>query len=726
MCNRRIIWIWIFILVLLTACTAPAADNGQIAGLQTTAPSVSQVSDTDELVYTAVYGSAPDWLYASTSAAAGNGRFWQTASRYEAGKTSIFIASFAAEGGYFERHPYELPENHVVNAIAPIPGEPDALWFIESVWQSTEVGMGDYTSHTLVRCDADGNPVVEVDITRLDISSRTLSLSAAICDAAGNVYLYLDERLYIYDKTGAFLFDIATEQCLNTPDLARVSDGRVAILTTSAAGSTLKVVDITTRTDLFIQKLDCTHLADGDVFHDLYVFEKELYGLDITTGTLTRVLRFADIDVNSFNLIRIVPCGTSDTGAPMFGCYEASGSRPSPILLKQVTAGAKKAVLTLAVTVMDQRLQEQIILFNRKNTEYRIDYTEYAASDDPSGLSGLSMALTAGEVPDLLDLSGTPSERYIEKGLLRDLTSYMETDKKVTRDNIHPTVLRLIDDEGAIYGLSPTFAINATAALRTTVGEVKAWDFEAVNRILDAHPDVTQPIARMTREYGWQWYLGAVIERCVDRNAGICDFESDAFLDYLDFCARFPATNIYDDIDSEDLLAEGKALLMYRPYLTPRSYLPLRERFGEDLLMPGVPGTGNLVELGHRVAMTTACAHPDAAWAFIRQYTSCVKGSQAGFDLPVLMDEYEAYMTEIKRYNDEYADDNSGVYRYTDADYAAWETLVDGVTDEASTDTALYTIVFEEIGVYLGGGRSAAETARVINSRVGIALAEQR
>ncbi|MGI6337400.1 MAG: hypothetical protein ACOXZM_10270 [Eubacteriales bacterium] len=42
------------------------------------------------------------------------------------------------------------------------------------------------------------------------------------------------------------------------------------------------------------------------------------------------------------------------------------------------------------------------------------------------------------------------------------------------------------------------------------------------------------------------------------------------------------------------------------------------------------------------------------------------------------------------------------------------------------TDTALYTIVFEEIGVYLGGGRSAAETARVINSRVGIALAEQR
>ena len=139
----------------------------------------------------------------------------------------------------------------------------------------------------------------------------------------------------------------------------------------------------------------------------------------------------------------------------------------------------------LAVTVMDQRLQKQIILFNRKTPNTALTIPNMQPQTTHRAKATIHGA-HSGEVPDLLDLSGTPSERYIEKGLLRDLTSYMETDKKVTRDNIHPTVLRLIDDEGAIYGLSPTFAINATAALRTTVGEVKAWDFEAVNRILDA------------------------------------------------------------------------------------------------------------------------------------------------------------------------------------------------------------------------------------------------
>ncbi|MEA4824596.1 MAG: hypothetical protein VB111_10855 [Clostridiaceae bacterium] len=85
----------IFVLLFLVSC-APTSDSSQIAGLAGT--TALAITGNTTLRYTAVYGATPDWLNVSSSAAAGNGRFWQTAVRYENGKNTLFIASIAAEG----------------------------------------------------------------------------------------------------------------------------------------------------------------------------------------------------------------------------------------------------------------------------------------------------------------------------------------------------------------------------------------------------------------------------------------------------------------------------------------------------------------------------------------------------------------------------------------------------------------------------------------------------
>ena len=97
--------------------------------------------------------------------------------------------------------------------------------------------------------------------------------------------------------------------------------------------------------------------------------------------------KLVDVDIDFNDVVSILPDGVSETGAPKFGCYENYNWSITPSCLQQRVAGAKKEIIELAVISIDLDLQDAIIEFNRRNTEYRIDYTEYRTVDDPTGLT---------------------------------------------------------------------------------------------------------------------------------------------------------------------------------------------------------------------------------------------------------------------------------------------------------------------------------------------------
>ena len=151
--------------------------------------------------------------------------------------------------------------------------------------------------------------------------------------------------------------------------------------------------------------------------------------------------------------------------------------------------------------------------------------------------------------------------------------------------------------------------------------------------------------------------------------------------------------------------------------------------FGDDIQVSGVPGTGTVASLNHQIAMTTRCAEKDAAWSFIRQWVTSLDGSQAAFEMPVLADEYQEFLSYTQQYfieGHERGDMVNGKQMYlpTEADYAAWDAVMEGIVPLPQYEESVYALIREETEAYIEGNSTAQDAARVIQNRVKIMLAE--
>ena len=701
-------------LLLLVSCS-PAQDPSQIAGL---ASSTSAAPENGAVLqYTAIYGATPAAISPSSFAAPGNGRFWQTAARFEDGKSVLFIASVAADGGYFERHPYAFEENRSAAAIAAVPGETGALWFVEQSW---DPDLHTYADNRLRRTDAEGRVTAEAAL-RDDWFDSMGTFGAA--DGDGNYYLYSAGSVYSFDTDASLRF---SAKCPGFSGFARASDGSMVILSSFDGKTELLRPDAQGRLEPL---LSCTFsgIADGDGQYDLYGYDRVLYGIRLDTGELTPLFRFAELDLTQSSIVAVQPMGTCADGSPKFGCYAIDGGR---VLLcrAEKTVRAPRKTLTLGVLHLDQSIEQAVVDFNRASTDVRIEIVEYASADDSSGITGLNLALASGQTPDLLDLYGARTETYVRQGVLADLYEWMDD----TVD-ILPFLVPMLETDGGLYALPRGFGIRTLFSTDALAGD-GTWTFADMLDALDRHPEVTQPLARMTAETGSHLLQDAAVAGCIDGDAGSCDFTRPGFLNYLSLLRRFPERIPDDGTNSLTLLQEGRALCQYAPFVTVGQFMDMRCTFGDRLRTPGMPETGNTVDFGHALSITTACSDTDAAWAFLKSYLSGLTYSLYGSrNIPILADAYDAYLAESASYYARAKANNvrrngEPIYVPDDADWAAWDALIGSLTQEDPASGSAYsgvdTIVSEEVSAFLGGARSAEETARVIDSRVRILLAE--
>jgi len=722
-------------LISLTACAPAAAPDVTTTTAATTADPASThavLPDSEEFMYVAEHGAAPEWMRGVNTAVAGNGRFWQYMTNAQSDDPTPFIGSIRAEGNFFERHPYIFEDQHILSALAPIPSEQNCLWFVESVF----IPDGrTYESHTLVRVNADGEAVVSDDVTSI-IDEREISRSVGVALTDGRYFLCVEDLVCLFDGEGELIFKTTVDQHINYPEAALTSSGEIALLIDVNGARKLYLLDETAQMLKPIgtvnEGVNEIHLAGGDEFFDLYLFDESLWGYHLATGEKTKIVAFSDFGMQPDNLVRILPVGVSETGAPKFGCYEIFGSQISPTVLEQRVKVPEKITLTLGVRLPDKELTDAVSQFNRQSAEYQIEVIQYATKENPDDLSGFSVALSTGDIPDMLALYGLPEHSLIQKKLLRDLTPFMESDPDLSPDMFLPNIYDLLtyyDD--ALYGLAPGFSIMTMHALRSQAGEIsKDWNFADALAVLDANPGLIQPIAGDRTSF-MQTYIMFAAEPFVDWQNLTSSFDSEEFLRLLEFISRFPKEKPSEYDSNMESLAAGEAMLMFDMGVTsPLAYFSdFRARFGTDLQTPGFPASGSTVLFYDKIAITTYCMYPEGAWEFIRSFILGVDGEDLGFEIPVLESEYKAMLDYWHSYYAEHNDsiyNGQPLYQPTEEDFAAYDAIIRNAKSEQTTDRYVLPIMVEEIQAFLDGVRSAEETAEVIQSRVALVLAEMQ
>ena len=391
-------------------------------------------------------------------------------------------------------------------------------------------------------------------------------------------------------------------------------------------------------------------------------------------------------------------------------------------------------------------LVAQVARFNRQSLTHQVDIIDYGVD----GLDRLRMELVTGDGPDILSLSWGGSDLVAsaaEGGFLLDLYPMLEADPILSQEDFFPSVLSVWENSrGELFQIAPEFVILTVLGRAQDFPEAPTpWDWSG---FIDFYED--------TLEIGIPYPLGETFDRflALDKiifsddsffsfESGIANFDSEAFLDVLEFTYSIPESHGWDRV--AHLVQEGEwdvfaniqngqqKLAPFQNFHTIEAFRYANVRL-DGLAALGFPSANAPTHAVHNATGTALgiranSAHIDAAWDFLRM----------GLMPDTLLDDM-IFPTRIDLFERMIAvelarEDPTVMFSptqgeiqlppLTEADAELLRDLIAHIGRTPLSEHPIQLIIWEEVTPFFAGSRTAADTARIIQNRVQTYLNER-
>lgn len=576
----------------------------------------------------------------------------------------------------------------------------------------------------------------------------------------GQLVLASTSGIEIYENDGTFVKVIETEDAVSgTVYLLR--DGNLGFQIYGNRGMYMKTLDM--ETEEFSERIEFPFNAYEYTFYpgmysDLILTGGSgVYSYNFGDEGLQKMLDFVDSDMMSNDLYSLVEVQEKQ----LFGCFydDETGSTLFGLFNKVDPSTIKdKKVLTLACYWLDSDVRRRVVEYNKTSEEYRIrvvDYYQYNTADDYSvGMSKMNTDIASGNTPDIVMISSDmPVESYISKGLFTDLAPFLEADPELKKEDYTQNIFNVFSQDGKWYQMVPSYYLYTVIGKASEVGEEPGWTMEELNALRKEKGEDVEVFSEMTQSGVLNYILLFAGKQFIDWENGECYFESQEFIDLLEFAKEFPKeidyNELYNDQDyleqQETMFRDGRALLM--PYsianIEDFKYVE-KGMFGENVTAVGFPvkeGVGSVIMYNSNFAIGEKSPYKQEAWEFIRYYLTPEYQDTINYGWPVLKSSLETKMAQAQE-KPFYIDENGEKVEYEETYYLGGvEITMDPLTGEDcervmgflesaedvySYDTAIMNIVYEETAPFFDGQKTAREVADIIQSRIFIYINENR
>ena len=639
-------------------------------------------------------------------------------------------------------------------------------------------------SMRLIRLSADGEELLTKELGD-EVDTENMYIERMLFDAEGNVFLTGWDAIVVLD--GQTLEHLFTQREPNggmqggfvTPE------GEVAYLTYGMDGLEFKMLDVAAKTakpgKTYVgDKYFSNALSDG--FGDYafcFPYQSNIYGFNLETMTEELVVSGANSDADLRNIGSMI---TLDDGFIVSKYLDEGGTALTRLVENPNAMVGDKQIITLGVLYSGQ-IEGEVLRFNKSSTTARImitDYSQYNTADDyMAGMTRLDADLIAGRAPDIICFSdGLQASKYAAKGVLTDLYPILDADPTLSREDLFENILKAGEVDGKLAHIIAGFGIYTLAGKQSIFGDITGITTQELARIADSRPD-SRIMEDMVDVESWlQLSVMLGLDTYVDWTTGTCSFDNPDFIAMLEFATRFPKEVNYDNIDwnvrdreVSEALADGRILLQIASFYDGiRSVRSLKAQFGEDAAYVGFPApegqSGHVITAAMDFGISEASQNKELAWEFIRSFLAedfssgerwneVLSANKAKFDriaaeelLPLSeRDLSKGINVMIQVGNsgwgtsiyseEEYIDfveniaAQTGInveemrkYELTAAEVAAARGVIESATVSVSHNEQIYAIIQEEAQSFISGAKTAEESARIIQSRVSLYVAE--
>lgn len=497
-------------------------------------------------------------------------------------------------------------------------------------------------------------------------------------------------------------------------------DGILFVLTRDLFGGEapeLRAFDAKTLTPLEAQTLPLgtAGLGLGEDGTFLLTNSDGLSSYDLASGTVQTIASWRELgaQADAEQIFR------TDGGYVLFSPNEAALT----LVLWKAGAGSAKQVLTLAVAADCPVWYEFTQLFenfNLSQQEYQIDYTIY--SDSPYGdaepMDVLRTKIMAGQSPDLFAFysDGNQAPPLAPRAVCADLRELLPD---VTDDSLLPGLFDLLTQDGALYELPLTVRVN-TLIMPSNLIDSPGVTLEDLEIAREKMPSGWVPVDSWnTPENLFGLTAAFCIGRFTDRENGTCNFETQEFINILDWCRNWGGDGSTPEAPEKTLMKLG--WISSLSWLASRGDIAKTWFDGAGYTYAGYPvGSGGsaylvLASLG----VSTSCQNRAGAKAFLAYCFSGKQESGLPANRKALREELAQY--KLGNRTNWYGEPET----ISEADEEKFMELLGSVTVLEGMEKSLEDILSEEANAYFAGAATAEQTARTIQSRASLYLQEQ-
>lgn len=536
------------------------------------------------------------------------------------------------------------------------------------------------------------------------------------------VYLLMNEKeLLILDTGGRFT---GTAQ-LPVEGLSLVlgEDGTLYAAEETEEGHRLYKFD--GGTGEFAQAFTCPagRLFDGgDGNYLLLLTDEGIYSLD-SQGTAVPKVIWSECYLNPGSIYKVKAEGGKFLCLGSDSCYWLMPAEPTQLQPKT----------ELLIACMDPNgLDILAARFNAHSDEYYVRVVDYSGGMDASAEEvqlRLNTELISGKAPDMFCfVSGWISPNiYAGKGLLTDMKPLIEADEDLSPEDI--VLYKALDYNGGIYVMGESFYLETLAARESDFGQRYGWTLEEYRQIDAGLRDDQMCMYNLTRDSFMDNIIARYVRSAVDWTGSSCDFDNPEFVDLLRTVLELretpedPNNMVFGPGEPRVAAGEQTTVAVFAMFVS--SLAESEQMAGCPLSFIGWPtpdgSCGTDASLNTQLAICSLSQHQEGCWEFIKYMlmnANTDRGIMPGY--PLLM-----YRPALEESIAKAMADEEAQVKMTQADADKLLDFLDAIENLNEYDSAIMDIIKSECQAMFAGDKTPEETAKLIQSRASLYVAEQ-
>lgn len=563
----------------------------------------------------------------------------------EAGKQSTFLVKYPLEGGDETKVLLQKPEGDEesdmsLDSIQITSG--GELIGLQRKWAPSTYDDEWTSTSSLVKIDQTGKIVMENDITAVMEEQGVSYFDGIVLDSKDNLYIAADSSVLLFSSDLKFHGTISvgggTYSYIN--GLCQGKDEKIyaVVMIGTDTGSTVSLIELDY--DNKTQGASYSNFPTGSGNRCISVGSEDdfiisdgtsLYGYSMEKQQSHTVLQWIDSDINGQYISGI---DTAEDGRILVLIEDWETNENSMALLKKTPASevVQKQVITLGCFYPEQELLSVAIKFNRQSDKYRITFRNYF--DNSNGwsqelyndaITNMQNAVISGASPDLIELSQLNVQQLANKGALEDLKVYMDKSTTINVSDYFSNLVECYTFNDALVALPRRFYVETLAGSSKLLGNIQGWTMKELVEFADRNQG-KELFRYVTKEAMLSIMMQFNESAFIDWNTGKCSFDTQEFMDLLEFANRCPKEQDYDPTaPSEMTMLEKGDLLLSSVYISQFQDLqPYMKALNNEVTFVGFPTVdgkrGNLLSAGELFGISSRSEMKEGAWEFLEYY----------------------------------------------------------------------------------------------------------